>query len=107
MGNDIKEFRKKIRQCKNEDELKDLIYNFTVEESKAGRYHYHPFGAFRIKRWGSWEYAETCDIWWDERDGRITVYLPPAWKCSFKDIKQFSYNFKFFMEDKNGYFLHY
>ena len=85
---DNKEFRKKIRKCKNIEEIQDLIDSLNRE------------GYFYVKRWGYWELALASEIYTFKDNSRIHIPLPPAWSCSFKDIKTFSYNVRI-KEEKN------
>ena len=74
-----KEFRKKIRLCKTERELQNLINNHDVWVKRRGLYE-------KISCYRS--------VFLCKETGRIIVLLPPAWSCSFKNIAIFSYNVK-------------
>lgn len=76
-----KEFRKLIRKCKTESEIQNLFKTY------IDRY------VIFVRRRNIFEPIECCNSIFISKN-RVQILLPPAWSCSFKDIKLFSYNIK-------------
>ena len=81
---DIKEIRKNIRKCMTITELDNLINCLEFMGYKLC-----------IRRRNIYERCDKHNADFHKfDDGIIKCYLPPAWSCSFKDMKQLSYNIR-------------
>ena len=81
---DIKEIRKNIRKCFTITELDELIKVLEFMGYKLA-----------IRRRNTYELCtKKCADFHKFDDGSIKCYLPPAWSCSFKNMKQLSYNIR-------------
>lgn len=81
---DIKEIRKNICKCRSITELTNLINCLEFMGYKLA-----------IRRRNGYECCDKRNSDFHKfDDGSIKCYLPPAWSCSFRDMKQLSYNMR-------------
>ncbi len=82
---DIKEIRKNIRKCMTITELNNLINCLEFMGYKLA-----------IKRYNQYELCtKKCADFHMFDDYSIKCYLPPAWSCRFKNMKELSYNINY------------